>query len=233
MKGPRIDVGRIRREQIVEATVAIIDEEGLQNLSLSKIEDKARMSRGQLTYYFPNKEDILLAAFDRLLELMHQRLRSVRKSDGCPFQDLAAGWERIREILTFFVLQPPEEKDFHSLQYTFLSQITHREDFRQRLASLYEEWRRNMAMDADVELARQPANGQVSARTVATLIQAILHGLAMQRAADPGAYDRQEMLTLCLKLLGDYLQPPPPAPDAALHTAPARGGEPLPNGDQS
>src|SRR5260370_10925296 len=74
MKQTRIDIGSIRREQIVEAAVTVIAEQGLQNLSLSEIEKKAGMSRGQLTYYFPAKEDILLAVFDRLLQLSYQRI---------------------------------------------------------------------------------------------------------------------------------------------------------------
>ena len=41
MHQERIDVGRIRREQVVEAAVAVITEEGLQNLSLSAIEKRA------------------------------------------------------------------------------------------------------------------------------------------------------------------------------------------------
>ena len=73
MKTPRIDVGSIRREQVVQAAVSIIAEQGLQNLSLSEIEKKAGMSRGQLTYYFPAKEDILLAVFDWLIQRMHER----------------------------------------------------------------------------------------------------------------------------------------------------------------
>src|SRR5947207_1298696 len=120
MKNVRIDVGAIRREQIVEAAVSVITEQGLQNLSLSEIEKKAGMSRGQLTYYFPAKENILLAVFDRLLELMHRRADG---GDGppCPFGD-AHGWERLQRFLAFFLLTPPEAPEFHALQYTFLSQ---------------------------------------------------------------------------------------------------------------
>ena len=41
----------------------------------------------------------------------------------------------------------------------------------------------------------------------------------MQRQADPDSYDRQEMLELCLDLLGNYLRPRngdagPPRPNA-------------------
>src|SRR5438445_8446090 len=130
MKNPRIDIASIRREQIIEAAVAVIAEQGLQNLSLSEIEKKAGMSRGQLTYYFPAKEDILLAVFDRLLQLMYQRIGTPEGENATD----AGGWEWIQHLLAKLLSQPPTSSDFHCLQYTFLSQIGHREDFRQRLA---------------------------------------------------------------------------------------------------
>src|SRR5438105_4644343 len=73
MRTPRADIVNARREQIVEAAVAVIAEQGLHNLSLSEIETRAGMSRGQLTYYFGTKEAILLAVFDHLLELLCKR----------------------------------------------------------------------------------------------------------------------------------------------------------------
>src|SRR5437868_2698074 len=106
MKKPRVEIGKVRRAQIVEAAVAIIAEQGLQHLSLSAIEKRAGMSRGQLTYYFPAKEDILLAVFDRLLELLRQR----DSGGNCPMDPIAAlphGWERARQFLTILLLQPP------------------------------------------------------------------------------------------------------------------------------
>jgi AcrR family transcriptional regulator len=201
MKSQRIDIASIRREQIVEAAVAIIAEQGLQNLSLSEIENKAGMSRGQLTYYFPTKEDILLAVFDRLVLLMYERIGKPAGQE-C---DQDSGWEWVQHLLTKLLTEPPVNPDFGCLQYTFLSQISHREDFRQRLATLYETWRSNMAHGLSMDMARRPAVRRVSARALATLVQAILHGLAMQRAADPNAFDREEMLELCLDVLSDYL----------------------------
>src|SRR5262249_20376269 len=120
----RGDIGKRRREQIVEAAVAIITEQGLQHLSLSAIEQKANLSRGQLTYYFPPKEAILLAVFDRLLDMMHQRARAGEGPAGCALP--GGGWERLRAFLGFMLLEPPEATEFHTLQYTFLSQIGHR-----------------------------------------------------------------------------------------------------------
>src|SRR5437870_13180471 len=119
MKQARIDIGSIRREQIVEAAVAVITEQGLQNLSLSEIEKKAGMSRGQLTYYFPAKEDILLAVFDRLLELMYQEIGQPPGNQHCA---QVSTWEMIRHLLTAVPEQPHASAEFHTLQYTFLAE---------------------------------------------------------------------------------------------------------------
>jgi AcrR family transcriptional regulator len=231
MKNGRVDVGHIRREQIVEAAVAVIAEQGLQSLSLSEIEKRAGMSRGQLTYYFPAKEDILLAVFDRLLLLMHQR---VQAAHGGPCVPGDSAWERLQHFLGWVLLQPPSVPEFHALQYTFLSQIGHREDFRQRLAQLYEDWRAHMAGDFAKDLAAggeqkggdEGGPGPVSPRTLASFVQALLHGLAMQRAADPDAYDRQEMLELCLDVLGSYFRRPKRPRRTARAGRPARDPNP-------
>ena len=79
MKSPRVDVGKIRRQQVIEAAVAVIAEKGLPRLSLSAIEKRAGMSRGQLTYYFRAKEDILMAArrLDERNDVLANRLGDV------------------------------------------------------------------------------------------------------------------------------------------------------------
>ena len=220
MSANRVDVGSIRREQIVDAAIAVIAEQGIQHLSLSEIEKKTGMARGQLTYYYKTKEDILLAVFDRLIQLMHERATA----SNCPNSQLHTmppGWERVCALLSIVLLQPPMMPAFYPLQYTFLSQISHRDDFRERLAKLYAEWRHHMAQDFAPELANKKTGRRVAPKLFASLAQAILHGLAMQRAADPDAYDREEMLTLIVDLLGNYLRPPQAAPSAKKRHAAA------------
>ncbi len=199
MKSARIDVASVRREQIIEAAVAVITEQGLQNLSLSEIEKKAGMSRGQLTYYFPTKEAILLAVFDRLVLLMMQQHEPNGNGAGaCP--EPKTWQEVVRYVLGMILQETPQHPEFDVLQYTFLAQISHREDFRRRLASLYELWRGKMT-----ELL--PNNPK--ARPLATLLQAVFHGLAIQHSADPGAVNREEMIALCLDVFEAYLRRTP------------------------
>ena len=209
-KNGRIDVAGVRRTQIVEAAVAVITEQGLQNLSLSEIEKKAGMSRGQLTYYFPAKEDILIAVFDYLVMLIHLRIGT---PDGKPYchQEVQSAWAWVQHLLGALVVHPPVSPEFSCLQYTFLSQIAHRNDFRERLATLYESWRSSLAMGFEEDRKRDTSLRPVPPRTMASLVQAILHGVGMQLAADPNAFDRKEMLNLCLDVLSSYLGRVPPA----------------------
>jgi AcrR family transcriptional regulator len=203
MKTARIDIAKIRKEQIVEAAVAVITEQGLHNLSLSEIENKVGMKRGQLTYYFKHKEDILLAVFDRVIQLMYQRLGRPPGGEGDDWPN--SGWEATKYLLEAILTKPPLSEEFNCLQYTFLSQIGYREDFRQRLASLYDEWRTHMAEGYAADLAKRNGRQKIPPRALATLVQALLHGLAMQAAADPKALNGPEMLQLCLDMLGSYL----------------------------
>src|SRR5262249_37428478 len=153
------------------------------------------MSRGQLTYYFPSKESILLAVFDHLLQMTYQRIGTPPGTDCAKM----SGWDWTRHLLERIIAHGPVNADFHALQYTFLSQISHREDFRKRLASLYEEWRTNLAAGIAKDADRSPSDP--SPRAIASIVQALLHGLAMQAAADPVAFDRQEMFDLCVHIL--------------------------------
>jgi AcrR family transcriptional regulator len=192
-----------RREQIVEAAIAVITDKGLAKLSLSAIETRAKMSRGQLTYYFKTKEDILLAVFDRMIAAMRQREKAGEMSNGVKLP--AGGWERLKTFLEFILVEPPPMPGFHALQYTFLSQISHRDDFRQRLADLYEGWRVAVTRDMANEI---PDPKQ--ARVFAILFQALIHGLSVQREAAADAYDPRMIAHACVHMLSLILPQPQP-----------------------
>lgn len=201
VRSPRIDIASIRREQIVAAAANIIALRGIQSLSLSEIESETGMSRGQLTYYYRTKEDILLAVFDRTV----QRMREQMAHDGhepCSQRD-EGGWDLIEALLTKLLLKPLPA-DFTQLQYSFLAQTGFRDDFRERLASLYEQWRSHMADSLSPSRVRTIGGP----RLFASFVQALLHGLVMQRQADPRAFDCDAMFRLCMELLTRMLGRP-------------------------
>jgi AcrR family transcriptional regulator len=196
----RLDVAAVRKEQIIDAAVQIIAAQGLPHLSLSKIEDRTGMKRGQLTYYFPTKEHILLAVFDRLLAEMMRKMHELESMEET--HGLRPIAESIREMLQKVLLGPDFGRDLRALEYTFLAETTFREEYRTKLASEYETWRRGMTVH--YQISAKPGHRlakQTDPRIIASFLMALVHGWNMQLAADPQAFDRTAMLEFSLQLL--------------------------------
>ena len=203
------EVAQKRRDQILEAAEAIIAGEGIHKLSFGRIEDRlGGMSRGQLTYYFPTRESILLAMFERMLRRMiADLLRS-----GAPRPLTGRAWDCFRNGLSRHldpVEPPPAERDLFSLLYTFLSEMGHRPDYRARLADLHREFRAMVAADVAGSV---PEPGPIAPPIAAALIQALFHGIGMQLAVDPEAFDREEMFAACIRLFAPLFHQNPTDP---------------------
>lgn len=192
------EVARRRREEIMDAAEAIIAGEGIDELSLKKIETRAGMSRGQLTYYFPTRESILLAVYERMLRRM---IREWLSRDG-PKPMTGRAWDCFRHALAGHLgldpADPPErKKDLFSLLYTFLAQMGHREDYRSKLSEMYRGWRELIAADVGHSV---PEPAGMPPQVAAAMFQALLHGLTVQLMVDPGAFDPRAMFDACVRL---------------------------------
>jgi AcrR family transcriptional regulator len=182
----------------MDAAEAIIAGQGIDQLSLARIEERAGMSRGQLTYYFPTKESILLAVHERMLRRI---IREFIASDG-PKPMTGRAWDcfkhALRSHLGLNATHPIERgKDLFSLLYTFLAQMGHREDYRNRLSEMSRA-RQGMIATDFAQSVLEPR--MVSPDIAAMLIQALVHGLTVMLMVDPAAFDRQKMYEVCIQL---------------------------------
>jgi AcrR family transcriptional regulator len=198
------EVARKRRDEIMDAAEAIIAGEGIHRLSLGQVEERAEMSRGQLTYYFPTKESILLAVYERMLRRM---IREFMTGEG-PKPLTGRAWDCFRHALSGHLgldpTNPPEKKrDLFSLLYTFLAQMGHREDYRNKLSEMYRGCRGLIAADVAHSVPTSPA---IPPEIAAGLFQALLHGLTVQLLVDPEAFDRQAMYDACVQLFAPVFQ---------------------------
>src|ERR1700722_13312935 len=165
------EVAKRRRDEVMDAAEAIIAGQGIDQLSLAKIEERAGMSRGQLTYYVPTKESILLAVHERMLRRM---IREFLASDG-PKPMTGQAWGCFKNALSGHLGLNPlnpfvRGKDLFSLLYTFLAQMGHREDYRNRLSEMS---RTRQGMIATDFAQSVPEPRMVSPEIAAGLIQAL------------------------------------------------------------
>jgi AcrR family transcriptional regulator len=194
---PSSELAVRRRDQIVEAAMTIIAREGIDRLSLGRIQKAVGMARGHLTYFFPTKEAILLAVVDRMLSEHKKRMAAER---DCPQPGRAGGREIARFMLSRPMSQTPAGRDFLSVMATFSAQMNHRSDYRAKVAGMQAEWRRQLGEAIAPGSTEPPA-------VAASLLMALTMGLDAQLAADPAAFDRKQMAAACDRLLAPLFRP--------------------------
>ena len=216
LSGPETAVARKRRDDIVSAAAEIISTEGLHRLSLAKIEQKTGMARGHLTYYFRTKEDILLAVFDRMLARMIEAGMADAAAHGAPPPNTGRAWDGLRVKFDRGCGANPTMKDdgLHALVCTFMAQVRHRDDYREKLAASFDGWRQFLSADFASSL---PDGAPVRPQVLASLVMAMFQGLNGQLAVDPAAFDRTEMADACLTLLAPMFGRAHPPTDEVTH----------------
>ena len=71
---PRAEAGTAKR--ILDTAIALFNHHGVQNVAVSEIAAQLEISPGNLTYHYRRKEDLVLAAFDALMQQLKLALQS-------------------------------------------------------------------------------------------------------------------------------------------------------------
>lgn len=59
-----------KRDDIINATLELIDEEGIQSVTFAKIFKRANVGSGTLYNYFKNKDEIICEVFERCIQII-------------------------------------------------------------------------------------------------------------------------------------------------------------------
>ena len=117
-----------RREEILDAAVKLFARHGFTETDTQVLADKLQVGKGTLYRYFPSKEELFLAAVDRVMRQMRHTVDAVIEDVEDPLQRIALA---IRTFLTFV----SEHPDFVELL------IQERAQFKDRKKPTYFEYR--------------------------------------------------------------------------------------------
>lgn len=74
---PKVGQEKMRRIQVINATLECLAEKGFEALTLDMVAEKAGVSKGVLMYYFDSKKDLMLQAFRAFLEYYNEVVEAV------------------------------------------------------------------------------------------------------------------------------------------------------------
>ncbi|MGF1509819.1 MAG: TetR/AcrR family transcriptional regulator [Myxococcota bacterium] len=97
-KEPRQERSRVLTHAIIEATLRVLQREGIEYLTTVRVAEVAGVSIGSLYQYFPNKQALVAALIARYLEtLSHKVVEAARCASGSPYR------EGLQSVTTTFV----------------------------------------------------------------------------------------------------------------------------------
>ena len=180
--------GKAREELIVGAAAEVIAERGLANVRISDVAERAGMSTGHVTYYFPSKTDLLMHA-------IRQNERSFIALVETEIQRIRDPWRRLERLIELSAASGPGDPGW-VLWFEVWSNAALDPDVARVHEELDGRWR---AILTDVIRygCEQGAFGVQHPEEVALLLSAMIDGLSVQLTLDAGDLSRPDMLRLC------------------------------------
>ena len=183
------------RERLLEAGARVFARRGFHRASVDEVAEEAGYSAGALYAHFAGKEDLLLELMDRHLEVRRREYSEAVAGEPTVDARARGGARRFVEFLD----RSPE---LMLLSVEFWAYAVRNPDVRERFADRYADARalvtRLIADGAD-ELELDLA---LPAEQLATAVDALADGIALQKIADPDAVPDElfeEVLSLLLR----------------------------------
>jgi AcrR family transcriptional regulator len=164
-----------RRTEIVDALLRIIGEQGLDAVSVRDIAAEAGVSVGRVQHYFPTKDLVLQAAFERVNELGGERVRQhiAETGDSSPRAVL-------RAVAT--ALLPVDDQHRQAIQIgaTFTARALVQADFAAQLRTGYGELHQLLSLLLTKARDAGDAPQDLDPEHEATVLMGLLEGLSGQ-----------------------------------------------------
>ncbi len=191
------------RRTICDAVITCLDRYGYAETTISRVTETAGVSRGALTHHFPTKEDLMVAATDRLLgRTARARLPSAR--EGHPSREDEGGdleadflwlWDRLANT-----------KEGRVLLEILVAARTDRA-LRAKLGSRLGYW--NGAMNdhfAGIYHLAEDAPPEIDFADLWTLARVFLRGLSTQGLFGAEPESQRRLVRLFARLMAPHLR---------------------------
>lgn len=186
------------RQKLLDATVAIIGEDGLSNVTLAKVSERAGVSRGLCSFHFSSKEELMLEAFTMVYRQYEQAWEDAINAAG---PDSA---QKLRALIGALLSEPVADPRNLSVLVAFWGRAPHRRIYLEMCTEsdrYYEE---------TVEgLLRQLSDGQekingMTLRAIAVTLTSMIDGAHVQFLIAPGRLNSEEAINGCLAYLSSF-----------------------------
>jgi TetR/AcrR family transcriptional regulator, transcriptional repressor of bet genes len=174
-----------RRAQIVDAALTVAARDRLDRLTVRRVAAEAQLSPGLVFHHLTDKETLLLAVLDRLIErTIPSILRDREETAG------GTAGDRLLAHVRQDVARIEDDRELIELFFDFWVMGTRHPEVRARIAGALSSYRAALLPLATAVVAEEPARfAATDPERVAALVVAFVLGHAVQTVLDPDASD--------------------------------------------
>lgn len=161
------------KNKIIEAAYKVLAEQGYDKSSMKEIAKETGVAQGLINYYFPSKEDLLFELFRKETDRYCAELEKIN--------DLPLSENIVREALRIPSAMVDEHPEWYRLRYELFAIGLRTPAGMKEIADSMEEGRKHTLKIME----RFPVDPGINREGLASILVAVLDGLALQKMSDP------------------------------------------------
>lgn len=188
---------KYRKQKIIDATVEVLKEFPVEEVSMRKIAQKASVTTGSIYHHYKNKDELLFDVMKQNLHFTTQLYRISEQSEtGITKEDL---FETVNEQVRSRLNKVEEQK----MHIHFFSDVIRRK------SSIMKEYQDNYVdiIESTAELFGKTfdVKNEEYKKSVASLLVAAMDGIAMQQALDVLPEDLDAMIEVFITFFNESI----------------------------
>jgi TetR/AcrR family fatty acid metabolism transcriptional regulator len=192
----RTDLASERKTHIIKATIQCITQYGYHNFSMQDVAKIAEISKGIIHYYFLNKEDLLTA----VLNYVNANIENLL----CSNQKNLKPTVRLSHIIRLCSEVVQKKREYYRINMDFWTQIDQKKKIRNELAQHYDKFRNSFALV--IQQGMQQGDFRTgNSKQFASIIIAMIDGIALQWLFDDSAFSYTEIMKNCEEAIMGFL----------------------------
>lgn len=191
---PKVGMQPIRRQQLIDATLAAVNELGFAEASISQIAQRAGVSTGIISHYFQGKNGLIEATMRYLLQQLGKSVAEIKS------QENDAPEQRLLAIVRGNFTAPQTDKAAMKVWLAFWASSLHQPDLHRLQQINHYRLHSNLKYEFMKKLSKDQA--EKAAQGLAALID----GFWLRGALVSGEIDPELPIELCSEYIRQQLK---------------------------
>jgi TetR/AcrR family transcriptional repressor of bet genes len=187
-----------RRQELIEATIAVIAAHGYHGTTVSRVAQAAGVSIGLMNFHFESKDKLFEEVFKYLAE-EYQKVWDTRIAAADP-----APWAQLETMIATYFDREVFNNQRLPVWFAFWSDPDLRDRFRDAATAVERRYVRQLEVEIRRLLGAE--TGAATAREATSALSAMIDGFWLQALLYPGTFKAREAIGKCTAFLDMVLE---------------------------